>query len=277
MTESAGRGPGEPAIDTSVAHVARVYDYLLGGTNNFAVDREAAEHVTAAQGGIGPSRARIRANRRFLGRVVRYLAGEVGIRQFLDIGTGIPNEDNVHGVAQQTAPESRIVYVDNDPVVLAHAHALLAGTDDGATAYIDADLHDPENILRRAADTMDLTQPVAVMLISMLHLFGDDEDPARIVGRVMDGVPSGSYLAISHLTSESEEITRVASAVKDSPRMGYRLNPRGQTEISHFLDGLELIEPGLVRVNQWRPDEAELAESADRGDVPFYGAVARKP
>ena len=266
-----------PLVDTEVAHVARVYDYLLGGTTNFAVDREAAERVTAAQGGIGPSRARIRANRRFLGRVVRHLAGEVGIRQFLDVGTGIPNDDHVHGIAQQTAPDARVVYVDNDPIVLAHAHALLQGTPEGATTYLDADVHDPESILTRAAETLDLTRPVAVMLISMLHLFADDEDPAGIVARLMDGVPSGSYLAISHLTSESDQIATVASAIKDSPRMGYRLNPRSQAEISRFLEGLEPVDPGVVRVNRWHPDEAELAESPDSGDFPFYGALARKP
>ncbi len=264
-------------IDTEVAHVARVYDFLLGGTTNFAVDRQAAERVTAAQGGIGPSRARIRANRRFLGRVVRYLAAEAGVRQFLDLGTGIPGADNVHAVAQQIAPESRIVYVDNDPVVLAHAHTLLDSTAEGATAYLDADLHDPDDILRRAAGTLDLSQPVAVMLISMLHLFADDEDPAGIVARLMAAVPAGSYLALSHLTSESTQIAQVAAAVQDSPNMAYRLTPRSRDEIARFLDGLELVEPGLVRINQWRPDEAERAEAPESGDFPFYGAVAVKP
>jgi hypothetical protein len=179
---SAGAEREWAEIDTSVAHVARVYDYLLGGTDNFKVDRDAAERAYAAwPGGLDGVRADARAHRALLGRMVRYLAGEAGIRQFLDIGTGIPKENNVHEVAQRTAPESRIVYVDRDPIVLAHAHKLLRSTPEGATAYIYGDLHEPEGILREATETLDFSQPVAVMLFGILHFFDEQDDPSGIV------------------------------------------------------------------------------------------------
>ena len=188
-----------PELDTSVAHPARVYDYWLGGKDNFAADREAAEAVIAVRPGI---RRDIRENRKFLIRAVRYLAAEAGIRQFLDLGSGIPTSPNVHEAAQQAAPESRVVYVDNDPIVLAHARALLTSSAEGATAYLDADLRDPEPILRTAAQTLDFSQPVGVILVGVLHLISDDEKPEAIIGRLMAEVPSGSYLVLTQPASD---------------------------------------------------------------------------
>lgn len=267
-------------IDTSVAHPARVYDYLLGGTDNFAVDREAAKlHAAANPGGIDAVRTDIRANRGFLVRAVRYLAGEAGIRQFLDIGTGVPNADNVHAVAQRTAPDSRIVYVDNDPIVLAHAHSLLRSSPEGAAAYIDADLREPDSIVEKAAATLDLNKPIAVMLIAILHFELKGGDPEDIVARILDAVPSGSYLVISHLTQDiqPEVMAKLAEVVEANPTMDYRFVMRTRSDVARFFDGLELVEPGIVPVEDWRPDDAKPARPAGVGEPPFYGAVGRKP
>ena len=257
-------------LDTSVAHPARVYDYWLGGKDNFAADREAAERVLAVAPGL---RFRVRANRAFLGRVTRYLAGEAGIRQFLDIGTGIPSANNTHEVAQKAAPESRVVYVDNDPVVLLHAQALLGSSPEGATEYVQADLRDPELILERAADLLDFGQPVAVMLIAVLHLIQDAEDPWGIVARLMDAVPAGSYLAISHPALDVHHaqptIQRVYNENVSTPQ-----TLRTRDEVARFFTGLDLVEPGLVQVHQWRPDPEDFAPE---GVFSNYGAVARKP
>ncbi|HCU93662.1 MAG TPA: hypothetical protein DHU96_13405, partial [Actinobacteria bacterium] len=190
VTSSEG---GNPAFDTSVAHLARVYDYWLGGKDNYAADRQAGDAVIQVYPGMAAS---VRANRAFLARTVRFLAGEMGVRQFLDIGTGIPTSDNTHEVAQSVAPSCRIVYVDNDPVVLAHARALLTSSPEGATGYFDADLRDTAAILARAAETLDFSQPIAVMLIAILHVIGDGEDPYGIVAKLIDAVPPGSYLAL---------------------------------------------------------------------------------
>lgn len=263
-------------VDTSVANVARVYDYLLGGVDNFAVDREAAERATAAAGGIERSRRSVRANRGFLGRAVRHLAREAGIRQFLDLGTGVPNADNVHGVAHVEAPDARVVYVDNDPVVTAHARVLLRNVPAGAATYIHGDLRDPEGILSSAAATLDLGQPVAVMIVSMLHLFPDDEDPWSLVAPYVDAMASGSYLVISHLASESEEATELSRAHASNPTANYVLIPRSRAEVTRFFGGLELIEPGLVFVDQWRPDPASPADD-DARSTRIIGAVGRKP
>jgi hypothetical protein len=267
-----------PEIDTTVAHSARVYDYLLGGIDNFAVDREAAEQQVKAVGGsLEDSRADIVANRAFLGRAVRYLADEVGIRQFLDLGTGIPNADNVHGVAQQTAPDARIVYVDHDPIVLAHAHKLLKSTSQGATAYVDGDLREPDKVFRQAAATLDLTKPVAVILVSILHHIPDQEDPYEIVARYMNGVPSGSHLVISHLTKDirTEAMTKLESSAPPDAR--YLFHMRSQTEVARFFEGMELVEPGVVTVDQWRPDATRPPSRADAEPVAFWCAVGRKP
>lgn len=263
-----------PEIDTSVPHPARMYDYILGGTNNYPADQHMAEQLFGAVG-MPAARGYARANRLFLGRAVRYLVGQ-GIRQFLDVGTGIPNEDNVHGVAQQAASDSRIVYVDNDPLVLVHANALLESTSDGATSYISGDLRDPESILLRAASTLDFAEPVAVMLIGILHMIGDEDDPMGIVEELMAAVPSGSYLAMTHMTTdvEPDKMTQVANLSErvDKP-LPFAVALRPREGIERFLEGLAPVEPGMVRVDQWRPEPDEPT-----GDVtPIYGVVARKP
>ena len=263
-------------IDISVPHASRMYDYLLGGTANFAVDRTAVERASAAVGGIDNARADVRANRAFLGRAVRYLAGDAGIRQFLDIGTGIPNPDNVHGVAQATAPEARIVYVDNDPVVLAHAHTLLNSTPQGTTTYISCDLRSPDTILDRAAATLDFTQPVAVILAAILHLVSDRDQPHRIVDRLVEALPSGSYLAISHLSADiqPEAMAELAKRLNQATRETFVM--RTHAQVSCFFDGLDLVEPGVVRVDLWRSPKPKITTS--KGWVPsLYAAVGRKP
>jgi hypothetical protein len=256
-------------INTSVAHSARVYDYWLGGKNNFAADREAAERVLEATPGL---RERVRAGRDFLVRVVRYLAGPAGIRQFLDLGTGIPSANNTHEVAQSVDPSTRIVYVDNDPIVLAHASALLTSTGPGSTDYIQADLRDPEPILEQARRTLDFEQPIAVMLLGVLHLVQDDEDPWNIVERLMAAVPVGSYLAISHPALEihpgQEEAQRRYNERVSTPQ-----TLRTRANVARFFTNLELVEPGLVQVHQWRPDPDDI----DLHDAPTaHGGLARK-
>ncbi len=266
----------EIEIDVTVPNAARVYDYLLGGTANFEVDRAVAERNNAVlPGGIDSARAEVRANRAFLGRAVRWLAGEAGIRQFLDIGTGIPNADHVHGVAQEVAPDARIVYVDYDPIVLAHAHSLLTSTPEGATAYVHGDLRDPDDILERAAETLDLTQPVAVVLVGILYLVGDDDDPHGIVARIMDRVPSGSYLVVSHMTKDinTEAMEQLADLLNKTMKEPFVM--RDHAAVSRFFDGLEPVEPGLVQVAQWRPDAGTPSPTEQL--TAYYAGVARKP
>jgi len=271
-------GPAGPeresgAIDTSVAHVARVYDYLLGGKANFAVDRAAAERAYAAwPGGLDGVRADARAHRAVLGRMVRYLARDAGIRQFLDIGTGIPKEDNVHEVAQREVPETRVVYVDRDPIVLAHAHQLLRGTPEGATTYVYGELREPAAILRAAAGTLDFSRPVAVMLFGILHFFSDAEDPCDVVGQLVTSLAPGSYLALSHLARDVEgdalaETFRLLNAV-----MAESVTLRSRDEVAGLFGGLELVEPGVVQLPQWRPE----AGTAPAGPLPMWCGVARK-
>ncbi len=254
-------GSAEPAeIDTSVAHAARVYDYLLGGRANFKVDREVADLVYAAwPGGIDGVRADVRGSRALLGRVVQYFVRDAGITQFLDIGTGIPNQNNVHEVAQRETREARIVYVDKDPVVLAHAHQLLRGTDEGATRYIYGDLHDPQPILREAATTLDFSRPTAVVLFGILHFFSDADNPRGVIGQLMAPFPAGSGLAISHLASDlqTDEVTEAFKQVNS--RMAERVRMRNHDEVAALLEGLELVEPGVVQAAQWRPDAGAAA------------------
>ena len=258
-----------PDIDISVAHVARVYDYWLGGKTNFASDRVAARAAVRAAPHVVEG---VRGNRAFLARAVRYLVGQAGIRQFLDIGTGIPAADNTHEVAQDMAPGSRVVYVDNDPIVLAHARALLTSTPEGATAYLDQDLRNVAEIVRDAGATLDFSQPVAVMLIGILHCIPDEDDPAGIVKRLMDAVPAGSYLAISHPANDINDpgVRKLASRLNEL--MPAKLRFRSRAEVAALFDGLELVEPGLVRVPQWRPDSD--ADTANPATV--WGGVARK-
>jgi len=249
-------GTAEPAeIDTSVAHAARVYDYLLGGRANFKVDREVAERVYAAfPGGIDGVRADVRAHRAALGRVVQFLVRDAGVTQFLDIGTGIPKENNVHEVAQRDAAGARIVYVDKDPVVLAHAHQLLRGTREGATSYINGDLHDPQPILKAAATTLDYSMPAAVTLFGILHFFSDADDPRGLISKILAPLAPGSYLAISHLASDVNTDEMSETFKQLSARMVENVTLRSHDEVAALLDGLELVEPGVVQAAQWRPD-----------------------
>jgi SAM-dependent methyltransferase len=277
-----GRGPGAgpdsegwPEIDTDVAHVARVYDYLLGGQANFAVDREAAERAYAAwPGGLDGVRADARAHRSLLGRVVRYLAGEAGISQFLDIGTGIPKQDNTHEVAQRLVPGARIVYVDYDAIVLAHAHQLLRSTAEGACAYIYGDLRDPEPILRRASETLDLSAPAAVILFGILHFFADDEHPSAIIEQLADALAPGSYLAVSHLARDVHGTELAETFTRLNEQMSESVVLRTQAEVAALFGPFDLIEPGVVQLPRWRPDDER---PADPRQLPMWCGVGRKP
>jgi hypothetical protein len=259
-----------PDFDTSVAHVARVYNYWLGGTDNFAADRAAAEQAMAAFPDIVLS---ARANRAFLRRAVTYLVREAGIRQFLDIGTGIPSASNTHEVAQSVASDSRIVYVDNDPAVLAHARALLTTTPDGATDYIDADLRHADLILAKAAQTLDFTKPVAVMLMAILQQLSEADDPYQVVRTLMAALPSGSYLALSHPAKDIHAAEMAAMAAQLNKMMAEKVTFRAQAEVAPFFAGLELVEPGMTNVPDWRPETAEEAASP----AALWAGVARKP
>jgi hypothetical protein len=238
------------AFNTAVAHQARIADYLLGGKDHFAADRQAGDAMIEAY----PTMVELmRANRAFLRRAVRFLAGDAGIRQFLDIGTGIPTAGNTHEVAQEIAPDSRVVYVDYDPIVLAHARALLTSTSEGATDYVDSDLRDVTKVLTGAAETLDFGKPVAVTVAMTLHAVPDDDDPHAIVAQFMNAMPRGSYLSISHPASdiEPEKAADVADRLK---RLSYQqYTPRARAQVLRFFDGMDLVEPGLVQVHQWRP------------------------
>jgi hypothetical protein len=260
-----------PSLDTEHAHSARVYNYWLGGKDNYAADREAAERAIAANPGIV---ADVRANRAFLARVVRYLAAECGVAQFLDIGTGLPTAGNTHEVAQAAEPGAKIVYVDNDPIVLAHARALLTSTPKGATAYLDADLRDTSVILAEAGRTLDFSQPVALILLIILHLIPDSEDPYGIVAKLVDAVPAGSYLVLAHPASD----IRAAQMAEMTRRVNERMTGPGATTrdraaITRFFDGLDLLDPGVVQPQQWRPEPG--AATVDQ--VTAWCGVARKP
>jgi hypothetical protein len=265
-------------IDSTRAHPARIYDYLLGGKDHFAVDRETAQQ---AFGGVYPSGVEtamgdVRANRAFLRRAVRHLVVEAGIRQFLDIGTGVPTAGNVHEVAQQAAPECRVVYVDNDPVVLAHAHELLQSAAEGVTSYVHGDLRDPASILAKATDTLDLTQPVALMLVGVLHFVDHDQDPYGIVGRLVDVVPAGSHLVISHLANDIQpaQMAEAKRRLDERPvSETFALRDRGQ--VTRFFDGLDLLEPGVVRVDEWRPP-ASPGNPSSGWVPPIHCGIGRK-
>jgi len=261
-------GPIE--INTGFPHTARVWNYWLGGKDNFPADREAGDEVRALIPEIVDS---ARADRAFLGRVVRYLAGEEGIRQFLDVGTGIPTANNTHEVAQAAAPESRIVYVDNDPIVLAHARALLTSSPQGVTDYIDADARDTDKILLAAAKTLDFGQPVALMLLGILNHIVDDDEAHAIVNRLLDAVPSGSYLVVGHPTKEVHGEAMAEAMRLWNERGGTPIRDRSRQELARFFDRLELLEPGVVSCSRWRPDPAD----ADPVEVSEFCAVGRKP
>ncbi|WP_370024728.1 SAM-dependent methyltransferase [Planotetraspora sp. GP83] len=259
-----------PTIDSTVPHSARVWNYMLGGKDNYLVDRQAGERIRE----IFPGMVDIaRQSRYMLARAVRYLAGEGQLRQFLDIGTGLPTVDNTHEVAQRLAPQSRIVYVDNDPLVLVHAQALLTSTPEGATDYIEADVRDPGTVLRMAAKTLDFGQPTALLLMGILGLVGDYDEARSIADRLMAALPSGSYLALYDGTDTDpayvEAIGRYNAGSGATP-----YTPRSPEQIARYFDGLELVEPGIVSVSRWRP------EPSPWGDPPLVacaGGVARKP
>jgi O-methyltransferase involved in polyketide biosynthesis len=257
----------EPDFDTSVPQTARIWNYWLGGKDNFPVDRAVGDQILEAFPAIVEN---ARASRAFLARAVRYLAGEAGIRQFLDIGTGLPTANNTHQVAQEVAPDARIVYVDNDPIVLAHARALLTSTPQGATAYIAADLRNPKHILEEAALTLDLNQPIAVMLMGILGHIQDDDEARSIVGQLMEAVPSGSFLTMNDGTDTSEEVVEAARIWNLSANPTYHL--RSPERIARFFEGLELVDPGVVSPPQWRPDPGQPAAAIDS----FCG-MGRKP
>jgi S-adenosyl methyltransferase len=257
-------------IDASVAHIARVYDYWLGGKDNFAPDREAGDEAIQAYPQLVSS---VRANRAFLARTVRYLVGELGIRQFLDIGTGIPTASNTHEVAQSIAPETRVVYADNDPMVLAHARALLRSSTEGTTAYLDADVRHPDEILQAAAGQLDFSQPVAVMLIAVLHFVGDDEGPREIVSRLMADLPSGSSLTISHVPSDMHATAMKAMGDRLNRLLAQRSTYRSKEQVTRFFEGLDLVPPGVVPIQEWRPASAAEAGAA----AAMWGGVGLKP
>jgi hypothetical protein len=261
-----------PAIDTSVPQSARIWNYWLGGKDYFPIDRAAGDQYREVFPGIVDI---ARASRGFLTRAVRYLAGEAGLRQFLDIGTGLPTADNTHQVAQRLAPEARIVYVDNDPLVLTHARALLTSTPEGATDYIDADLRDPDKILEDAARTLDLGQPVALMLMGILGHIGDYDEARSIVRGLLASLPSGSYFALNDGTNViSKAFEEAQEGYNRSGAVPYHL--RSPEQIAGFFDGLELVEPGVVSCPRWRPDPAGPGGDAP-AEVDAFGGVGRKP
>jgi SAM-dependent methyltransferase len=273
--ESAANGSDSeepPEIDTSVAHSARIYDYILGGKDNFEADRRAAEAAIANNPGMAVA---MRANRAVMRRMTTYLAAEAGVRQFLDIGTGLPTSPNMHEIAQRLAPESRVVYVDNDPIVLAHARALLSSSPQGACAYIAADAREPEKILAdpKLSATLDLSKPVALMLFGILHFLPDSDDPWGIVARLLDALPSGSYLGIQHPTADFYPPGRGAQGAYRSAGIAFQY--RSKEQFARFLDGLELVEPGIAAMSEWRP-EIEPGPQPSPTEAGAYAALARR-
>ena len=261
-------------IDTSVPHPARRYNYWLGGKDHFAADRASGDAIAKAFPIVV---ALARANRKFLGRVVRFVGGE-GVRQFLDVGTGLPAPDNTHEVAQRVAPESRVVYVDNDPIVMVHAGRQLQGDPRGRTAYLEADLRDPQAILGHPAlrDTLDLDEPVGLLLIAILHFIHDDEQAATSVRTLVDALPSGSFVAITHGTMDHSSPEGIAAYEKMFAAGGTDVRARGKDQILAWFEGLEIVEPGIVLVSDWRADD-DPADRPVSDDLGIYAVVGRKP
>ncbi|MCP9210837.1 SAM-dependent methyltransferase [Streptomyces sp. HD1123-B1] len=267
--DSAARVSGR--IDTTKPHTARIWNYWLGGKDHYVVDQQAGDQIRRLHPGIGDYAL---ADRAFLGRAVRHLTAERGIRQFLDIGTGLPTADNTHQVAQRIAPDSRVVYVDNDPLVLAHARTLLTSTPEGVTDYLDADLRDVDTILERARKTLDFDQPIALMLLGVVIFIGDEEDPYALVRRLVDALPSGSHLVLSH-TISSPSMPDVDEAVAFWNENGIpKLTQRTPDRVARFFDGTELLEPGVVSCSRWRLEDTS-GEEPD--EVAMFGGVGRKP
>jgi len=273
VTDLTAGDPPVPEIDTSRPHPARMYDYCIGGKNHFAADRAVADAALAhwPSGRIG-----LRENRRFLGRAVRYLAAEAGVRQFLDIGSGLPTTANVHEIAQAADPSCRVVYVDHDPMVLVHARALLSSAPEGRTAYIQADLKSPFDILSSPVvrSVLDFDQPVALMLVAVLHFLREEDEAEAILKTLLDALPSGSYLAASHVTLEHDP-EGVGGGQRVYREAGLPMNARDADEFASLaFSGLELVPPGLVLVSEWRPDSD--APRPSPAEVSCYGGVARK-
>ena len=263
-----------PGIDTSKPHPARMYDYYLGGKNHFAADRETAEKGLA---GWPSGRLAARENRAFLGRAVRFLTQEAGIRQFLDIGTGLPTTNNVHEVAQAVAPSSRIVYADNDPLVLAHARALLTSSSEGRTAYIHADLRDPQSILTNPVvrEVLDFSQPIALVIVAVLHFVPDEYKPEQVLATLIDALPSGSYLVASHITGEHDPVGP-ATGARAYQAAGLPAQLRDADQFARLaFSGLELVPPGTVLVSEWRSETSGPRPTS--AEVSWYGGVARIP
>ncbi|RII20543.1 S-adenosyl methyltransferase [Streptomyces sp. YIM 130001] len=258
-------------IDTSKPHPARVYDWYLGGKDNYPADEELGRQIATFE---PTAKYGAQHNRWFMHRATRHLAGRAGIKQFLDIGTGIPTEPNLHQVAQSITPDARVVYGDNDPIVLAHAAALLRGTPEGATEYLQVDVRDPDRILELAAKVLDFDQPMAVSLIAVLHFVTDEDGAYDTVRRLMDAVAPGSHLALTLVASDYDP-ERTREAVEMYKAGGVTLVPRSREEFGRFFTGLELVDPGIVWLPDWRPDLAE-DEIRDGAAVPLYAGVARK-
>jgi O-methyltransferase involved in polyketide biosynthesis len=257
------------SLDTGIPHSARIWNYWLRGKDNFESDRAAGEQILALVPDLVTS---ARADREFLARAVEFLAGEAGIRQFLDIGTGLPTANNTHEVAQGIAPGTRIVYVDNDPLVLAHARALLTSTDEGTSDYIDADLREPRRILEAAANTLDLEQPVAIMLLGILNFIIGDDEAQAILAKLIEAVPTGSYLVVSHPTTEVHGQAMTEAVRLWNSTGGAEMRLRDKAGVEAFFDGLELLEPGVVTCSRWRPRATEGVTE----DVSHFAGVARK-
>src|SRR6266487_6527602 len=270
MTGSSATPSQQPIskLDTGVPHSARIWNYWMGGKDHFPADRQVGDQVRAVFPAIVEN---ARASRAFLGRAVRYLTGEAGIRQFLDIGTGLPTANNTHEVAQRVAPSARIVYVDNDPLVLAHARALLTSSPQGATDYLDADLRDPDKILQGAVETLDFTRPVAVMMLGILGYVADYDEARSIVRRLVGAVAPGSYLVINDGTRASEADIE---ANRTAQQAGLQYHLRSQEQFAGFFDGLEVVEPGVVSTPRWRPDTGTMDDYAE---LAVFCGVARKP
>ena len=257
-----------PSIDTSRPHPARVYDWWLGGKDNYPIDEELARKILAVDGSVLRG---ARANRRFMHRSVRVVA-EAGIRQFLDIGTGIPTEPNLHQVAQDVAPESKVVYADNDPIVLRHAQALLQGSAEGRTDYVHADVRDPDTILRLAGESLDFTEPVALSLVALTHYL--DDGAYDLLRKYVEVLAPGSYLILSQVTADLSP-EAIEKAAENFRRSGTPFYPRSITEFTRFFDGLEVLGPGVIPVFGWRPEPEDVAAQLE-GIVPVYAGVARK-
>lgn len=274
MKNDSGLDSESSAVDRSTAHAARVYDYLLGGRCNFEIDRETAKRSSEAMGGEAEGRLICRVNRGFVHRAVRWLAGEARMRQFLDIGTGIPNEDMLHRVALTEASDARVVYVDHDPLVLSYAHLL---TDSENTLYIDGDFNEPDALVAEASGLLDFRRPVVVMLAAVLHLVPDDESPYEVVRKLVDRVAVGSYLLISHqgLDLAPEALTALRRSM-EGVRADYRFAPREHAEVAQFFDGLELAAPGLVPADEWAPGAQRESEFRGRPGAALWAGVGRK-